>query len=62
MSKFRVFKQYSEPLEESLFSIKAGLAREYCQAGELVLDLEATDELIGMHALSLINTIFQANP
>ena len=60
--KFRAFKKYSSPLTESVLSIKTTLIKDYCEEGELIVDLEATDELIGVHALGLVNSIFQTNP
>ena len=57
-----MIKGYEDPLKENIFQVKAQLAKEYCREGELVVDVEATDELIGVHVLGLINTVFQANP
>ena len=60
--KFRVIKNYSEPYDKSPFFLKYDLVKEYCKEGELVVELDATDELVGVHALGVINTVFQANP
>ena len=60
--KFRTFRDYSEPMKQGLFQIKYELIKNYCKEGELIVDVDAGDELIGIQALGLINTVFQANP
>ena len=45
-----------------MFKIKSDLVDRYCEEGELIVDVDASDELIGTNALGLINTVFQANP
>ena len=60
--KFRTFRDYSEPMKQGLFQIKSELIKNYCKKGELIVDVDAGDELIGIQALGLINTVFQANP
>ena len=60
--KFRAIEQYSDLSQQNPFLLKATLANNYCKDGQLVVELDATDQLIGVYALSLINTVFQANP
>ena len=49
-------------MKEGLFKVKSGLIDGYCEEGELIVDVDANDELIGTNAFGLINTVFQANP
>ena len=62
MKKFRIIQRYDDLSEKNPFLLKATLAYNYCKQGELVVELDATDQLIGVYAFSLINTVFQSNP
>ena len=60
--KFRTLKSYPGTLKENIFSVKANLSKNHCKEDELVVQFDATDELIGVNVFGLINTVFQANP